>query len=144
MYKFRSMKVHKTDSDGARSASRDDDRVTRIGRFIRRTSIDELPQLVNVLRGEMSMVGPRPHAIASQAGDKLFWRIDRSYWNRHSLKPGVTGLAQIRGYRGATEQEEDLQNRLNADLEYISKWSPWGDAMIVLKTVGVLVHSKAF
>jgi lipopolysaccharide/colanic/teichoic acid biosynthesis glycosyltransferase len=144
MYKFRSMKVHKADSDGARSASRDDDRVTRVGRFIRRTSIDELPQLVNVLRGEMSMVGPRPHAIASQAGDKLFWRIDGSYWNRHSLKPGVTGLAQIRGYRGATEQEEDLQNRLNADLEYISNWSPWGDALIVLKTVGVLVHRKAF
>jgi lipopolysaccharide/colanic/teichoic acid biosynthesis glycosyltransferase len=144
MYKFRSMQVHKSDSDGARSASRDDDRVTRIGRFIRRTSIDELPQLANVLRGEMSMVGPRPHAIASQAGDKLFWRIDATYWNRHSLKPGVTGLAQIRGYRGATAQESDLQNRLDADLEYIITWSPWSDALIVLKTVGVLVHRQAF
>jgi lipopolysaccharide/colanic/teichoic acid biosynthesis glycosyltransferase len=144
VYKFRSMKVAKADSDGVRSASRDDDRVTRLGRFIRRTSIDELPQLFNVVRGEMSMVGPRPHAIGSQAGDKLFWRIDSSYWHRHALKPGVTGLAQIRGYRGATAHEEDLQNRLDADLEYISTWSPWSDALIVLKTVRVLVHRQAF
>jgi lipopolysaccharide/colanic/teichoic acid biosynthesis glycosyltransferase len=144
MYKFRSMKVERTDHDGARSASLDDDRVTRIGRVIRRTSIDELPQLVNVLRGEMSMVGPRPHAVGSQAGDKLFWRIDATYWHRHALKPGVTGLAQIRGYRGATDLESDLQNRLDADLEYIRKWSPWGDALIVLKTLGVLVHRRAF
>jgi len=144
MYKFRSMRVERGDADGAQSASRDDERVTRLGRFIRRTSIDELPQLINVLRGEMSMVGPRPHAIASQAGDKLFWRIDNSYWSRHSLKPGVTGLAQVRGYRGATEHEADLQNRLDADLEYISTWSPWGDALIVMKTLGVLVHRQAF
>ena len=144
MYKFRSMRVERSDADGARSASRDDERVTRLGRFIRRTSIDELPQLVNVLRGEMSMVGPRPHAIASQAGDKLFWRIDTAYWSRHSLKPGVTGLAQIRGYRGATEREADLQNRLDADLEYIRDWTLWSDAMIVLKTLGVLVHRQAF
>ena len=144
MYKFRSMRVDRSDADGTQSTARDDERVTRIGRFIRRTSIDELPQLFNVLRGEMSMVGPRPHAIASQAGDKLFWRIDTAYWNRHSLKPGVTGLAQIRGYRGATEQEADLQNRLDADLEYIRTWSPWGDALIVFKTLGVLVHRQAF
>ena len=144
MYKFRSMKVERTDHNGARSASLDDDRVTRIGRLIRRTSIDELPQLVNVLRGEMSMVGPRPHAVASQAGDKLFWRIDATYWHRHALKPGVTGLAQIRGYRGATDLESDLQNRLDADLEYIRKWSPWGDALIVLKTLSVLIHRRAF
>ncbi|GGE02576.1 hypothetical protein GCM10011515_22790 [Tsuneonella deserti] len=144
MYKFRSMRVHDTDADGKRSASRDDDRVTRIGRFIRRTSIDELPQLANVLRGEMSMVGPRPHAIGSYAGDKLFWQVNDDYWHRHSLKPGVTGLAQIRGYRGATAQEEDLENRLRADLEYIRTWSPWRDALIVLKTLGVMVHRQAF
>jgi len=144
MVKFRSMKVERGDAAGARSASRDDDRITRVGRFIRRTSIDELPQLVNVLRGEMSMVGPRPHALGSQAGDKLFWRIDQAYWRRHSLKPGLTGLAQIRGFRGATDEEADLQNRLDADLEYIRKWSPLGDAMIVLKTLGVLVHRRAF
>ena len=144
MYKFRSMRVERADRDGNRSASRDDERVTAIGRFIRRTSIDELPQLINVLRGEMSLVGPRPHAVGSQAGDKLFWRIDATYWNRHSLKPGLTGLAQIRGFRGATEEEADLQNRLDADLEYIRTWSPWSDAMIVLKTLGVLVHRQAF
>jgi lipopolysaccharide/colanic/teichoic acid biosynthesis glycosyltransferase len=144
MYKFRSMRTERADSDGARSASRDDDRVTRIGSFMRRTSIDELPQLLNVIRGEMSMVGPRPHAVGSHAGEKLFWRIDATYWNRHALKPGLTGLAQIRGYRGATEEEADLQNRLDADLEYIRSWSPWGDALIVLKTLGVVVHRQAF
>lgn len=144
MVKFRSMKIDRSDAVGARSASREDDRVTRVGRFIRRTSIDELPQLVNVLRGEMSMVGPRPHAVGSQAGDKLFWRIDQAYWRRHSLKPGLTGLAQIRGFRGATDEEADLQNRLDADLEYIRGWSPWGDAIIVLKTLGVVVHRRAF
>lgn len=144
MYKFRSMKVQKSDPDGNRSTSRQDARVTRVGRFIRRTSIDELPQLANVLRGEMSIVGPRPHAIGSFAGDKLFWRVDTEYWHRHALKPGVTGLAQIRGYRGATEHEADLQNRLDADLEYIRKWSPWRDALIVLQTLGVLMHRKAF
>ena len=144
MYKFRSMRTAQADSDGRRSAARDDDRVTRVGRFIRRTSIDELPQLLNVVRGDMSLVGPRPHAIASHAGDKLFWRVDAAYWIRHSLKPGVTGLAQIRGYRGATDHEEDLQNRLDADLEYIRNWSPWGDAAIVFKTLGVLVHRQAY
>ena len=144
MFKFRSMRVAQTDADGIRSASRDDDRVTPIGRFIRRTSIDELPQLINVVRGDMSLVGPRPHAIGSQAGDKLFWRIDAAYFRRHSLKPGVTGLAQIRGYRGATDEEADLQNRLDADLEYIRTWSPLNDALIVLKTLGVLVHRRAF
>jgi polysaccharide biosynthesis protein PslA len=144
MYKFRSMRAAQTDHDGRRSAARADDRVTRVGRFIRRTSIDELPQLINVVRGDMSLVGPRPHAIASQAGDKLFWRVDGAYWIRHSLKPGVTGLVQIRGYRGATDREEDLQNRLNADLEYISTWSPWGDTKILLRTLGVLVHRQAY
>jgi polysaccharide biosynthesis protein PslA len=144
MYKFRSMRAESGDLAGTRSASFDDDRTTRVGRFIRRTSIDELPQLFNVLRGDMSVVGPRPHAIGSQAGDKLFWEIDGAYWDRHSLKPGVTGLAQIRGHRGATDEEKHLTDRLDADLEYIAGWSLWGDAMIVLKTLGVIVHPRAF
>lgn len=144
MFKFRSMRVEKSDADGNRSASRDDDRCTKVGRFLRRTSIDELPQLLNVLRGDMSVVGPRPHALGSQAGDKLFWEVDGRYWHRHSLKPGLTGLAQVRGYRGATERESDLQHRLHADLEYISSWSLWRDIGIVLKTLRVLVHQKAF
>jgi lipopolysaccharide/colanic/teichoic acid biosynthesis glycosyltransferase len=144
IYKFRSMRSESGDADGNRSASRDDDRMTRTGRFIRRTSIDELPQLFNVLRGDMSLVGPRPHALGSQAGEKLFWEIDGRYWNRHVLKPGVTGLAQIRGFRGATEQERDLTDRLQADLEYISNWSLLLDLKILVKTVGVLFHSNAY
>src|SRR3546814_2543983 len=109
--KFRSMRVEATDANGARSASRDDDRITRVGKFIRATSIDELPQLINVLSGEMSLVGPRPHALGSTAGNELFWRVDRQYWHRHALKPGITGLAQIRGFRGATHPKHAIVNR---------------------------------
>ena len=98
----------------------------------------------NVLAGTMSIVGPRPHAIGSQAGEKLFWEVDDKYWNRHSLKPGVTGLAQVRGHRGATEEEKHLTDRLGADLEYIANWSLSGDAMIVLKTIGVVIHPRAY
>jgi exopolysaccharide biosynthesis polyprenyl glycosylphosphotransferase len=142
--KFRSMRTLATDSAGSRSASRDDDRVTRVGRLLRRTSLDELPQLINVVAGDMSLVGPRPHALGSQAGDKLFWEIDSDYWRRHALKPGLTGLAQIRGFRGATEREKDLTDRLGADLEYIAHWSIWSDIWILLNTVRVLVHDRAF
>ncbi len=122
MLKFRSMRSAASDGAGELSTRRDDDRITRVGRLIRRTSIDELPQLFNVLRGEMSMVGPRPHALGSQAGEKLFWEVDDRYWERHALKPGLTGLAQIRGQRGATEREEDLAQRLESDLEYLDGW----------------------
>lgn len=144
IFKFRSMRVEKLDVSGARSASKDDDRITRTGRFIRGTSIDELPQLLNVLRGEMSIVGPRPHAIGSMAGEKLFWEVDHRYWLRHSLKPGLTGLAQVRGLRGATDTETDLANRLQADLEYLDGWTIWRDLKIIVNTVRVLVHDRAF
>lgn len=144
IFKFRSMRVEKLDATGNRSASKDDDRITRIGRFIRRTSIDELPQLFNVLRGEMSIVGPRPHAIGSLAGDKLFWEVDHRYWLRHSLKPGLTGLAQVRGFRGATDTETDLADRLQADLEYLDGWTIWRDLKIIINTARVLVHDRAF
>jgi lipopolysaccharide/colanic/teichoic acid biosynthesis glycosyltransferase len=142
--KFRSMRQDHSDHEGTRSAAPDDDRVTRVGRLIRRTSIDELPQLFNVLKGDMSLVGPRPHALGSQAGDKLFWEVDGRYWQRHSLKPGLTGLAQIRGLRGATDHESDLQQRLDADLEYVDGWSPWRDVTILLQTLKVVVHPRAF
>ncbi len=144
MVKFRSMRVEKLDHDGNRSAARDDDRVTRIGAFIRRTSIDELPQLLNVLKGDMSIVGPRPHAIGSQANNKFFWEVDRKYWQRHCLKPGLTGLAQVRGHRGATAREKDLTDRLQSDLEYIAEWSLLRDIQIVLRTVRVLSHENAY
>ena len=144
IYKFRSMAVNRLDRDGDTSTSREDARVTRIGRIMRRTSIDELPQLINVLTGDMSMVGPRPHAIGSQAGEKLFWEVDQRYWLRHALKPGLTGLAQIRGLRGATEHESDLASRLNADLEYLNGWSLWRDVAILCATASVVVHDRAY
>lgn len=144
MHKFRSMRQDNCDSAGARSASRDDDRITRIGRFIRKTSLDELPQLINVLKGQMSIVGPRPHALGSRAADKLFWEVDDRYWQRHATKPGLTGLAQVRGFRGATEHERDLTDRLYADLEYLKNWSIWRDLVIIIQTFRVIVHRNAF
>lgn len=144
IYKFRSMRVQQLDHTGARSTQKDDDRITRVGRFIRRTSIDEMPQLLNVLRGDMSLVGPRPHAIGSLAGNKQFWEIDPRYLLRHSLKPGLTGLAQVRGLRGATDTEGDLNNRLQADLEYLAGWTFWRDIRIMFSTLRVLVHERAF
>lgn len=144
MLKFRSMKVGKNDADGNQSTGRDDDRITRIGHFIRRTSLDELPQIINVLRGDMSIVGPRPHALGSRANNKFFWEVDATYWARHCLKPGLTGLAQVRGHRGATEQEKDLTDRLQSDLEYVSGWSLLRDIRIVFQTFSVLQHDNAF
>ncbi|MEI9851651.1 MAG: exopolysaccharide biosynthesis polyprenyl glycosylphosphotransferase [Sphingomonas sp.] len=144
MLKFRSMRVESSDGAGVTSTRRDDDRITRVGAAIRKTSIDELPQLLNVLIGDMSIVGPRPHALGSRAEDKLFWEIDKRYWHRHAAKPGLTGLAQVRGYRGATAVESDLTDRLQADLEYLRDWSIWKDFKIVLLTFGVLVHRNAY
>jgi polysaccharide biosynthesis protein PslA len=144
IYKFRSMTENLAGVDGDQSASKADKRVTRVGSFIRKTSIDELPQLFNVLKGDMSLVGPRPHAIGSRAAEKLFWEIDSRYWQRHALKPGLTGLAQIRGYRGATEKEEHLSLRLASDLEYLHGWSLMRDVWIMAMTLKVLVHDRAF
>jgi exopolysaccharide biosynthesis polyprenyl glycosylphosphotransferase len=142
--KFRSMRVELCDAQGNRSAGRDDDRITRVGKIIRATSIDELPQILNVLMGSMSIVGPRPHAVGSRAENLLFWDIDDRYFHRHAVKPGLTGLAQIRGFRGATEVRADLSNRLQADLEYRANWSLLSDIGIILATFRVLVHRNAF
>ncbi len=144
IYKLRTMRAEDGDAEGHVSTLRGDARITRIGQWLRRTSVDELPQLLNVVRGEMSIVGPRPHALGSQAGQKLFWEVDTRYWQRHSLRPGLTGLAQVRGFRGATDTELDLSSRLQADLEYLTGWSVWRDIRIVLATVPVLVHDRAF
>lgn len=144
VYKFRSMYTDMCDENGSQSTLRHDSRITRVGEFIRRTSIDELPQLFNVLAGDMSIVGPRPHPLSAKAANKLFWDVDPRYRHRHSMKPGVTGLAQVRGYRGATEKTEDLTNRLDADLEYMSNWSIWRDLKIIVQTFTVLRHENAF
>lgn len=144
VFKFRSMRVEQSDASGTVSASRDDVRITRVGRVIRATSIDELPQLLNVLFGSMSIVGPRPHALGSLAGQQLFWEVDERYWHRHALKPGITGLAQVRGFRGATHERSDLTRRLQADLEYIIGWSVLRDFAILISTVRVVVHRNAF
>jgi lipopolysaccharide/colanic/teichoic acid biosynthesis glycosyltransferase len=142
--KFRSMHADLADGAGHRSAARDDDRITRVGRIIRASSIDELPQLFNVLKGDMSIVGPRPHALGSRAADKLFWDVDQRYWHRHAAKPGLTGLAQVRGFRGATLVEADLSNRLQADLEYLEHWTIWRDIKIIVMTFRVILHRNAF
>jgi lipopolysaccharide/colanic/teichoic acid biosynthesis glycosyltransferase len=144
LLKFRSMEVGVCDHDGDRSASRNDDRTTRVGKFIRATSIDELPQILNVIAGEMSIVGPRPHALGSTAENMLFWHIDNRYFHRHAVKPGMTGLAQVRGFRGATAMRNDLTNRLHADLEYLLGWTIWRDFKIIAKTFAVIVHPNAF
>ena len=144
IYKFRSMRAESSDGDGTRSTTRDDDRITRVGSIIRKTSIDELPQLFNVLLGDMSLVGPRPHALGSRAQNMLFWEIDSRYFIRHAVKPGITGIAQVRGYRGATHKREDLTFRLQADLEYQSQWSVWLDLVLMLRTVRVLFHKNAY
>lgn len=144
MLKFRTMREEVLDHDGATSTDRDDDRITRFGGWLRKTSLDELPQLVNVLRGEMSIVGPRPHALGSRANNKLFWEVDERYWRRHALKPGLTGLAQVRGHRGNTELETDLTDRLQADLEYLKDWSLPRDMRIMLQTLRVMTHRNAY
>lgn len=144
IYKFRSMRSEASDCKAAKLTARDDDRVTSVGHFLRRTSIDELPQLFNVLRGDMSIVGPRPHAAAAKAGDSLYWEVDERYWERHCIKPGMTGLAQVRGHRGSTDHHQDLIDRLQSDLEYVTKWSIWRDLRIIFATIGVLVHHKAY
>ena len=144
IYKFRSMRGESADHAGTSLVARDDTRVTRVGRLIRATSVDELPQLLNIIKGEMSLVGPRPHALGSQAGQKLYWEVDQRYWQRHSLKPGLTGLAQVRGFRGGTDDESDLASRLQADLEYLDGWTLWRDIVIILTTAKVVAHRNAY
>jgi lipopolysaccharide/colanic/teichoic acid biosynthesis glycosyltransferase len=142
--KFRSMRVDAEDRRGSRSTSRNDDRITRVGQFLRKTSLDELPQLINVLKGDMSIVGPRPHPIGCRAEDQLFWAIEDRYFDRHAIKPGITGLAQVRGFRGATSKRSDVTGRIQADLEYLAGWHLGRDIAILLRTLAVVIHPNAF
>jgi putative colanic acid biosynthesis UDP-glucose lipid carrier transferase len=134
VYKFRTMYHDRGDSRGQQQTQRDDPRVTRIGALLRRSSIDELPQLLNVLRGEMSLVGPRPHTPHMLVGDKKIFDIIDEYSFRHRVKPGITGLAQINGYRGAVDTPEHLRTRIDYDLYYIDHWSLWLDLKIIFRT----------
>ena len=124
-----------------RQASRNDSRITPVGRFIRRTSIDELPQLFNVLQGHMALVGPRPHAVAHN--DYYSGKI-RAYMARHRIKPGITGLAQVNGCRGETETLEKMQQRVDIDLRYINNWSLWLDIKILFKTPFTLLSKDIY
>jgi len=140
--KFRTMYHHAADHDVRRQVLQGDPRVTRVGAFLRKTSLDELPQVFNVLAGEMSFVGPRPHAAGTRAGSKFFDEVIPEYAARHCVNPGLTGLAQVRGWRGATETEEKLIRRVKSDLEYIERWSLWLDLAIILRTVVVVIRMR--
>ncbi|MEZ5651359.1 MAG: undecaprenyl-phosphate glucose phosphotransferase [Burkholderiaceae bacterium] len=131
VWKFRSMKVAE-DGDQVRQATRDDDRITPLGSFMRRTSLDELPQFFNVLSGQMSVVGPRPHAVVH---NETYRKLIKGYMIRHKVKPGITGWAQVNGARGETETIEKMERRINYDLEYLRNWSLRLDLVIILRTV---------
>jgi len=142
VYKFRSMRQELSDPEAKTLTQRNDPRVTRLGKFMRRTSLDELPQLINVLRGEMSIVGPRPHAPKTTAGGRLCEEVVDRYSRRHRVKPGITGWAQVNGYRGTMEDEHHLQKRLEHDLYYINNWSPWFDLKILAKTAWIVIGGR--
>lgn len=141
IFKFRSMTVAE-DGDKVVQAVANDQRVTRVGKILRRTSLDEIPQVFNIFLGDMSFVGPRPHAMAH---DAEFAKIVPDYGKRFGARPGLTGLAQVRGFRGEILTGEDLENRIAADIEYIESWSFYKDVFIVLATVPVLFgHKNAY
>jgi putative colanic acid biosynthesis UDP-glucose lipid carrier transferase len=131
VYKFRSMKVLEN-SDNVVQATKDDQRVTPLGALLRRTSLDELPQFLNVLRGEMSVVGPRPHAVAH---NEHYRNRVAFYMLRHKVKPGITGWAQVNGWRGETDTLDKMEKRVEFDLHYIRNWSLWWDVKIIIKTL---------
>lgn len=138
VYKFRSMTVCE---DGERivQATRNDQRVTRLGAFLRKSSLDELPQFINVLQGRMSIVGPRPHAVAH---NELYRKLVNGYMVRHKVKPGITGWAQVNGYRGETDTVDKMQKRIEYDLDYLRNWSLGMDLWIIVKTVGVVLKDR--
>jgi Undecaprenyl-phosphate glucose phosphotransferase len=142
VYKFRSLYHNHADPMARQVVTKDDPRVTRVGRFIRKTSLDELPQLINVLRGELSLVGPRPHAVEANTANKLWEEVVDGYFARHRVKPGITGWAQINGWRGEVNTPEKLQHRVEHDLYYIENWSLLFDLYILLRTPFALLRAE--
>jgi putative colanic acid biosysnthesis UDP-glucose lipid carrier transferase len=135
VWKFRTMTVCE-DGEAVAQATKQDSRVTKLGAMLRRTSIDELPQIFNVLQGDMSLVGPRPHAAAH---NEQYRKMIQGYMLRHKVKPGITGLAQVRGWRGETDTLEKMQRRVECDHEYIREWSLWLDMQILFRTIFVVL-----
>jgi len=145
VYKFRTLRHEQTDANAARLVTANDDRVTRVGRFLRRSSFDELPQFITALKGDMSIVGPRPHAILAKAGDELYGDVVDGYFARHRVKPGITGWAQINGWRGETDTREKILRRTEHDLYYIENWSLLLDLYIIARTpIAMLRGENAF
>ncbi|MBY0612606.1 MAG: undecaprenyl-phosphate glucose phosphotransferase [Beijerinckiaceae bacterium] len=143
VYKFRSMYVECTDATASKLVTKNDPRVTRVGRFIRKTSLDELPQLFNVVfKGNLSLIGPRPHAVNSKAENRLYDEVVDGYFARHRVKPGITGWAQINGWRGETDTEDKIQKRVECDLYYIENWSVFLDAYILIMTPFALTKTE--
>ncbi len=142
VYKFRSMYTEMSDENAAKLATKDDPRVTRVGRFIRKASLDELPQFFNVLKGELAIVGPRPHAVMASADNHLYVDVVEGYFARHRVKPGVTGWAQVNGWRGETDTYEKIQRRTECDLYYIENWSVMFDLYIIALTPFALFNTK--
>jgi Undecaprenyl-phosphate glucose phosphotransferase len=143
VYKFRSMYVDAADAKADKLVTKDDPRVTRVGRFIRKASLDELPQLFNVvIKGNLSLVGPRPHAVNAKAEERLYDEAVDGYFARHRVKPGITGWAQVNGWRGETDTHEKIQNRVEHDLFYIENWSVLLDLYIVMRTPFALLKTE--
>ncbi len=140
--KFRSMYTEMSDPTAKNAVTKNDPRVTPVGRFIRKTSIDELPQIFNVLRGDLSLVGPRPHAVLGQTRDKSYGEIVEGYFARHRVKPGVTGWAQINGWRGEIDTDDKIKFRTAYDLYYIENWSLWFDLKILFLTPIRLLNTE--
>ena len=143
IYKFRTMYHEAQDADAETLVTRGDLRVTSVGRILRRFSIDELPQLFNVLKGTMSLVGPRPHAKSAKAAGRLYQEVVENYAERHKIKPGITGLAQVNGFRGETDTEDKIRRRIEYDIDYMENWSLALDFKIMLKTIYVIFRSDS-
>jgi exopolysaccharide biosynthesis polyprenyl glycosylphosphotransferase len=144
VFKFRSMYVEASDATAAKLVTKDDPRVTRVGRFIRKTSLDELPQLFNVVfKGNLSLVGPRPHATHAKAASQLYDQVVDGYFARHRVKPGITGWAQVNGWRGETDTPQKIQRRVEHDLFYIENWSIFFDLYILARTPFALLKTES-